>query len=202
MDAGSYDCLPWEIPPYWVSRDYQNNTRSSYKQKVHPHPRKTFKAKFEYAPNAREYVPGDIIRFFSAYHPKLSWQEWFVREEDKPEVCCRNHSVPRYAEKQYAMILARYKWVKYKWHGIYRDYGNIIMMLTGPKVGHVRKYYLKNPYRIISKFPYINGKIPKEVHKVIDPVLNQVKNSEMLTVEGRNKYLEILYRKFNPEESI
>lgn len=199
MDVDLYDCLPWEIKPYSIIKNYSNNPRSFYRGDP---PRGTFTAKFQIARNCTTYKQGDIIQFHSAYYPRLSWQEWFVVEEDKKEMYKRNKQIPGYAGKEYAIILARYKWVKYKRCAIYQDYGTIVMMLTGPRTGHVRKFYIKSPWNIVSRFPYIKKHLPKKVADIVWEPFREQYVVEMLTDKGRNKYLEILYRKFNPEEHI
>ena len=80
----------------------------------------------------------------------------------------RNINIPKYARNAYAIILARYKWTKYKKYMTFRDYGCIIMMLTGPRIGHVRKYYAKIPYSTVCKYPYeTNITNDPEVDKII-----------------------------------
>jgi len=200
MEAGSYDCLPWKIPGYTVRKKYNRNPRSTYRRDI---PLRRYTARFEYVIPGKgtSFNQGDIIQFYSSYYRKFSWQEWFVPEDDKKGVYKKNKDVPGYAGKQFAIILARYKWRKFKYDKIYSDYGTIVMMLTGKKVGHVRKYYLKTPWNVVAQFPCLPHYLPEEIRPIVEPIFNEIRN-ELTTEEGRNKYLEILYRKFNPEENI
>jgi len=99
---------------------------------------------------------GDIIKFNSGYHKNnfYDWREWFVNQEDKKKFYRRNKKIPFYAMNEYGIVINRYRVVKYKYR-TFADYGVIIMMLTGSKPGHIRKYYTTYPYKIISKFPHI-----------------------------------------------
>ena len=107
----------------------------------------------------------DIIRFNSGYHDwqfrqENAWKEWFMKKKDYLE-SIHNHprsyfhgKVPMYARLEFGMIISRYKWIKIKDFKIYQDYGSIILMLSGSKAGHMRKYYVKTPYQLVSNYPY------------------------------------------------
>jgi len=86
------------------------------------------------------------------------WESWFLSEKDKDKFMKKHkyydRKIPAYARNQYAIVLARYKWTKYKGYSIFRDYGTFIMMLTGSKVGYIRKYYITCPYQYIARYPY------------------------------------------------
>lgn len=104
---------------------------------------------------------GDLIKFNSGYQEWLvkdKWQYWFTQNKDRQKFlkdnCRREEKIPHYAANQYAIILARYKWTRYKHQGTYKDYGSIIMMLTGEKIGHIRRYYMLKPYKKIGTYPY------------------------------------------------
>jgi len=66
----------------------------------------------------------------------------------------RNETIPLYARTEYGMIVARYKWIKDKVWKVFYDYGSIILMLTGPRAGHMRRFYFKCPYDKVAKYPY------------------------------------------------
>jgi hypothetical protein len=108
---------------------------------------------------------GDIIRFSSGFNSWkfdhiFPWKKWFLKKKDylkalqESEIAYSNPVLPKYARLEYGMILCRYKWNKTKDHGTFRDYGSIIMMLTGSKPGRIRRYYIKNPYELVSRYPY------------------------------------------------
>ena len=105
---------------------------------------------------------GDIVQFDSGYHRSWKyeqrWQSWFM-EKDKylqflKENCARRTQVPMYAAHQFGIILNRYKWVKHKMLKKYSDYGSIVVMLTGKRAGHIRKYYTTSPWTWVGSYPY------------------------------------------------
>ena len=101
---------------------------------------------------------GDIIRFGSGYHKQNfgDWRDWFPNSRvDKKKFWTRNPSIAKYADHQFAVVANRYRWIKYK-SQTFMDYGAIIMMVTGKKPCHSRKYYINKPYRKISAFPHIH----------------------------------------------
>jgi len=110
--------------------------------------------------NRSQWKLGDVVKFGKGYHVRKvdGWQTWFLNKMDYHEHLKRNRcydrTIPAYARNNYAIVLARYKWTKYKDCCIFRDYGTFIMMLTGSKVGHIRKYYIKCPYQYIGRYPY------------------------------------------------
>lgn len=107
---------------------------------------------------------GDIVRFGKGYNGRMGnrWESWFLNNNDLDEYLRKNklydRRIPAYARTQYAIVLARYKWTKYKGYSTFRDYGTFIMMLTGDKIGHIRKYYVTCPYEVIGAYPYTKMK--------------------------------------------
>lgn len=108
---------------------------------------------------------GDLILFNSGYYNwtfdhKCSWKKWFMSKRDylnaleNDEMTFRDKRIPKYARLECAILLSRYKWIKEKDYKFYHDYGSVIMMLTGSKAGHIRRYYLKTPYGKVSEYPY------------------------------------------------
>ncbi len=108
---------------------------------------------------------GDIVKFNTGFYDwqfnqKYQWKKWFLSKEDYLKALEKScfapisGNVPKYARLEFGMILSRYKWIKHKGHGIFCDYGSIIIMLTGSKPGRVRRYYVKTPYYLISRYPY------------------------------------------------
>lgn len=134
------------------------------------------------ASNYVVWFKGDIIKFDSSFRYirkyDQSWQSWFLPPDEYFEFlkqnCPLNGVVPMYAHYEYAIILNRYKWTKYKSDKIYRDYGSIIMMLSGRRAGHIRRYYVVTPWEWISKFPY-NGN--KFIHQDLPKVMPLIEDS-------------------------
>ena len=128
--------------------------------------RETYEATFKIInANSKCYWKrGDIIQFDSAFHGSWKydqqWQSWFLEKEKYfeflKEACPRRTQVPFYAAHEYAIILNRYKWTKKKDYKTFNDYGSIIIMLTGKRVGHIRKYYINSPWRWVGSYPYDN----------------------------------------------
>ena len=105
---------------------------------------------------------GDLIQFqhgFIGFDRNEEWQSWCLKDEDLQkyleENFPRHEKVPKYARNQYAIMLGRYKFTKFKGPK-YRDYGSIVMMLTGTHVGHVRRFYNCSPWDRIDMYPYYN----------------------------------------------
>lgn len=126
-----------------------------------------FRAEFTLIPDKKGncWLRGDMIIFGSGFFDwqfqrKWPWKKWFMQKPEylksleASEHCYHNKIIPRYARLEYGLVLSRYKWSKYKPSNLYRDYGSIIIMLTGSKAGHIRRYYLKTPYELVSRYPY------------------------------------------------
>jgi len=91
----------------------------------------------EDSPKIKKNKVGDIIRFL-----KTSCHRFGIYRYQK------NKNVPAYARGEYATIIGIYRWVKYKNH-TYLDYGRVIQMLTGSKIGHIRRYNI-SPWIVIT----------------------------------------------------
>jgi len=151
---------PWEYMTYSTRRFVIhpiNNRRNWYKTRSHDY-RAVFETLENY--NKTTWKLGDVVKFGKGYYLKaIDWQAWFLNEKDFDQYLKKhkryNKSIPAYARNQYAIVLARYKWTKYKGYMTYIDYGSFIMMLTGSKIGHIRKYYVVNPYEFIGAYPYV-----------------------------------------------
>jgi hypothetical protein len=90
--------------------------------------------------------------------------------------------IPGYARNQYAIVLARYRWTKYKGYQNYRDYGSFIMMLSGDKIGHIRKYYATTPWGEIGRFPYTKMKYNKKPETLFQGV--EIGNDSIIFLEN------------------
>ncbi len=161
METLNVPYKPWEYMTYTVHRTITRNSQTRGKIYV-----TDYDAQFETLRNYNRsyWKPGDVVKFGNGFIPFANrrWESWFLDEKAKDDFMKRNHFVnkriPVYARNQYAIILARYKWTKFKGYANYRDYGTILMMLTGDKIGHIRKYYTTSPYDEIGKYPYTKMK--------------------------------------------
>ena len=72
------------------------------------------------------------------------------------------------------------------------------MMLTGPKVGHIRHYWVKSPFKTKVAYPQ---KIKfKYLLKVLPPEFIRIYNEDREdTNESRNEMLYELYKIFHKE---
>jgi len=126
-----------------------------------------FMAQFKLVPDRKQnyWKRGDIVLFDTSYFNwsfdhNCPWKKWFMTKEGyldalkNDERTSRNNKVPLYAQLEYGILLSRYKWIKDKEYKVFYDYGSIIMMLTGPKAGRIRRYYIKTPYGSVSSYPY------------------------------------------------
>ena len=107
------------------------------------------------------WKPGDIVQFYLGYGEyvlqKESWRSWFMKREDYLDYLERTYrrvqNIPLYARGEFGIVLTRYRWRKYKYK-VYNDYGTIVMMLSGKKKGHVRKFYANIPFVLMCPYPY------------------------------------------------
>lgn len=145
---------------------------------------------------------GDIVKFENCrIKPRYeSWQKWFMTKDDYIKTWKKKPNVPYYSSKQLAVIIARYKLIKQKsvFNRIFKDYGCVVMMLTGEKKGHIRHYVMKYPFHKMLEFPtkitrnFFIKKLPKEV---VDIFNMDYENTE----EGRNLLLLRLNSLLNEE---
>jgi len=148
---------PWEYMTYDIRRAGYRSHRSistTYDYDT------TFETLKNYARTS--WKPGDVVQFGDGlyYTARKRWETWFLTGKDREDFLRRNRlkdkRIPVYARHQYAIVLARYRWIKYKPYRTFYDYGSFVMMLTGEKVGHIRKYYNFSPYTRIGNYPYHN----------------------------------------------
>jgi len=142
---------------------------------------------------------GDIVKFGSGYYEYLKgWPEWFLKSrEDKKKFWPRDET-PFYAQNQYAIVVNRYVWKKFKRWGTYSDYGVIIMMITGPAIGHIRKYYTNKPFKIKSLYPH-NEKIKGRFIKLKKP-FKTIHDNLFLSDFNITSFINKLEKKFGDIE--
>ncbi len=150
---------PWEHEQFNSYNIYKSrwSSRNGIKN---PNGCKGYKTRYETVKDSERLHTrkGDIIRFGSGYHEQKfgDWRDWFPNsKDDKKKFWRRNPYIAKYADHQYAVIVNRYRWIKYK-HQTFIDYGKIIMFLTGSKPCKIRRYYVDKPYKEISAFPHLH----------------------------------------------
>lgn len=150
---------PWEYMTYNSARFIRRRRSRRMGKAVYyeAHYRVTFETLQNY--NRSFWKPGDVVKFGDGlnWRGRNMWETWFLTGKEREDFIRRNRlknkGIPVYARYQYAIILARYKWIKHKYIN-FSDYGSFVMMLTGEKAGHIRKYYVASPYEVIGKYPY------------------------------------------------
>lgn len=184
---------PWEhAKPY--SDEYEGFNWRSRQSTIHKRVNYTVKD------SPRLFLrKGDIVKFGSGYYEHLrGWPEWFlISREDKKKFWPRD-STPFYAQNQYAIVVNRYVCKKFKRWVTYSDYGVIIMMITGPKIGHIRKFYTNRPFKTKSLYPH-NEKIKGRFIKMKKPFRTIMDN---LFLPGFNitEFINKLEKKFGDTE--
>lgn len=145
------------------------------------------------------YRKGDIIKFQNGQRgwENKTFLEWFLTEKDyvkflkKLPKNQRETRIPIYAVNQYGIITERYRISKVKYRKTFRDYGSMIMMLTGTSIGYIRKYYIFNPWIKTYSFP----------HTSVDPKLKNYKKVLQTFTEDseqcRNELISTLYNLLN-----
>jgi len=167
---------PWEHEQFNSYNIYKS--RWSLRNGIrNPNGCREYKTRYETVKDSErlDIRKGDIVKFGSGYFEQDfgDWRDWFPPSKvDKKKFWNRDPNIAKYADYQYAIIVNRYRWIKYK-RQIYIDYGKILMFLTGSKLCKIRKYYVAKPYKKISAFPHIHrdGNIyvkMKKPFKVID----------------------------------
>jgi hypothetical protein len=125
---------------------------------------------------------GDLIKFKSSFFQSRkydqAWQSWVLLPDQYfnflKRNCRKNGVVPMYAHHQYAIILNRYRWTKQKYDKVFRDYGSIIMMLSGRRAGHIRRYFMTSPWEWVAKFPYDDNKF---IHPDLPKIMPLIEDS-------------------------
>jgi hypothetical protein len=170
---------PWEHESF-DSRNYYTTRFSSRYGILHPNGCKEYKTRYETVSDSEKLVTrkGDIVKFGSGYHKQLhfgDWKDWFLTSKnDKKKFWSRDPRIPKYADHQYALIVNRYRWIKFKYKSdTFIDYGKILMFITGDKLCKIRRYYATAPYKTLYSFPHVHrdGNIyvkMKKPFKVID----------------------------------
>jgi hypothetical protein len=146
---------------------------------------------------------GDIVKFRNHLVPPLArkhWSGWFVKPRDKKRFWVRNPKVPKYASNHLAIIIGRYRRIKLKYK-TFIDYGVILMMLTGPKAGHIRRWWgsgfdfeIKCHYPNNIKLKYMLNSIPPEVITLYNRDYGEDSN------EVRNQLCHEIYKIYHGEE--
>lgn len=182
------ELLPW-VKQSFCGTYFACERRSTFRGK---YPTRYVKQYLDDNPTM-SYRKGDIVKFTDGFfHRQFSdWRGWFVTKKDQKKFWPRNPDVAKWAINQIGIVIGRYRKVKFKYRH-FADYGAVVMLLTGPKIGHTRHYWTAKPFNIICPFEY----------KLSSKVLRRKLSSEMLEVldapyedtnEGRNLLVSRLY---------
>lgn len=138
-----------------------------------------------------DYRKGDIVLFGTCYRPFWDYRDWYYTDKDKKIHGKLNYHVPRYANEKLGMIVGRYRWLNVKSFGTYRNYGTTVMMISGSKKGHLRKYQATN-FKILSRFPHDDL---FNINLSTKPILNDIFNNILPTnldedERARDKFIE------------
>ena len=147
---------------------------------------------------AMKFRKGDIIKFGCGVIKKVpsGWESWFLTNKDKKRFHFHDKITPVYARNQCGIVAGRFQIIKYKKYATFRDYGCIVMMLTGKKAGHIRTYFLKKPFRQKVLFPNkINYKYL--IKALPDNIISIFNDDYENTNDGRNLLLSKLYNELN-----
>ena len=75
------------------------------------------------------------------------WKTWFLTEEDYEKYIVYDSKIPSYCRNQWAIVLNRYRVEKLKNGRKYYDYGTINLILTGPKRGTIKRFFISVPWK-------------------------------------------------------
>ena len=185
--------------------------KTSYDSENYPHG-----AEFSYATElvkdstkSRNRI-GNIVKINSSFRKKNfnDWREWFLTRYDKRKRRVKIPWAPLYCSNEYGIIVNRYRIVKHKGYISFKDYGIVIMMITGPKIGRVKRFYMVTPYKIFCKFEDIPKlkKIKKPYQTINDKVtlsdfnINNLSSSIInefgVGEEARRTFVNKIYEEF------
>jgi hypothetical protein len=142
---------------------------------------------------------GDIVIFSDGLiHKNFSdWRTWFLTKEDQVKNFPKDPKVPYYARNQLAMVIGRYRKIKYK-YSTFKDYGVVLMFISGKAIGHVRHFYgcgFNRPVSVISKFPKLpNSK--KLLNLFPNELLEIYKDKYIDSNESRNLLVSRVFHRF------
>jgi hypothetical protein len=178
--------MPWD---YYIYDDYKENKRIVTQLRDN---------------NLQNFRKGDIIKFDNGrsflFSKQTGYYDWFLTEKDYKKFLKslpphkRNKKIPVYAANQYAIVIGKYRITKIKWK-LFHDYGTVIMMLTGDKIGHIRKYFCCCPFLHEYPFPY-KGDISPKLKDYEEIIISHSHDSN----KGRNQLVSALYHKINKEK--
>jgi len=189
---------PWEKQSVHYTQPSHNTTRripSGY-ENIGPSSYEVIKEYINDSP--RQYWrKGDIVKFDDGFLSKYlhGWKDWFLTKADQKKEWLKDPRIPVYSRDQLAVIIGRYRVVKMKYRN-FADYGIVLMMISGSKIGHSRSYYVHRPFVKKTKFP--NQPQFKYMQKIIPcEILEILSDSYEDTNEGRNLLVSKLYYNLN-----
>lgn len=192
------------LPP-WEKQSFHYTQTSHYTTRHRPSYERESPSSYEVVKeyindNPRQYWrKGDIVKFDDGFLSKYlyGWKDWFLTKKDQKKEWLKDPRIPVYARDQLAVIIGRYRIVKMKYIN-FADYGIVLMMISGSKIGHTRSYYMNRPFVKKIKFPnqpkfkYMMKTIPPEILEILSDIYED-------TNEGRNLLVSKLYYNLNKE---
>ena len=176
----------------WVKQSFNG----SYPGRMHRRPSVSYNVNYikEYLDDNpfMHWRKGDIVKFSDGFFRRdfSDWRGWFVQKKDQKKFWPRNPVVSRWARNQIGIIIGRYRKIKFK-YSTFTDYGAVVMLLTGPRIGHTRHYWTSKPFHIISPF---ERKLTKALKKKLSPEMVDILDAPYEdTNEGRNILVSRLY---------
>lgn len=184
---------PWEEPPkhYTIYNKRYNETYQCVRETMN---------------DTTKWKRGDIIKFNSGYYERefYDWRDWFLTQKGKTKYWRRNLSIPKYVVNQYAIIMCRYRVTRNKsrhtQQTVFRDYGSHIMLISGKKIGKLKRLYATVPFTCVSSFPYVG--LPENVKKIFCKfntvnTPNELHSKYGNTLEARTLFIENLQNKIS-----
>ena len=105
---------PWQYMTYDIRRcgfRYHRSISNTYDYDT------TFETLKNY--DRTSWKPGDVVMFDDGLYwsARNRWETWFLTGKERESFLRRNRlkdrRIPIYARDQYAIVLARYRWIKY-----------------------------------------------------------------------------------------
>jgi hypothetical protein len=134
------------------------------------------------------------------------WRDWFLDENDKDKSQYKKiPNIPKYCSEEYGLVVNKYKKIKIKSGTKFYDYGLIVMMLTGSKVGRVKSFYMTSPFikvcdfnnipklrKLKEPFKYVKGNLCLQDLN-ITKLSKDIRNEYGIEEEARRRFINILH---------
>lgn len=188
--------MPWEYQKYYDSQPYKARGWNG-----ETFTRGICETKFEYLNDNQIMVfrKGDIVQFNDGLIKKSysNWKSWFLTEEDLIKSYPKHPNTPYYVRNQYGLVIGRFRKIKFKYRIVY-DYGVVIMMLSGDRIGYYRRYWSQHfPFKVVAPFGCKKEIYKNFTRKINSNILKVLRKTYDNTNEGRDLLVSKLYYMFN-----